>query len=144
MKNLDVTGGKPIVMWLKSILGESAVNPLVAFYDIHQRKGEVLFFCRTRCLFYFSRKTVHQKNYEYLEYYTYFFFICIKRYNIIQKQAINMTDNSKKRKISHVYESIWYYYMFMRTMSSMTVRWLSDSVLSVRLRRLSNFTYCRI
>jgi hypothetical protein len=23
----------------------SAVNPLVAFYDIHGRKGEVLFFC---------------------------------------------------------------------------------------------------
>jgi hypothetical protein len=26
-------------------LGVSAVNPLVAFYDIRGRKGEVLFFC---------------------------------------------------------------------------------------------------
>jgi hypothetical protein len=23
----------------------SAVNPLVAFYDIHRKRGEVLFFC---------------------------------------------------------------------------------------------------
>jgi hypothetical protein len=28
-----------------SISGESAVNPLVAIYDIHGRKGKVLFFC---------------------------------------------------------------------------------------------------
>jgi hypothetical protein len=30
---------------LQSILGVSAVNPLVAFYDIHERKGEMLIFC---------------------------------------------------------------------------------------------------
>jgi hypothetical protein len=29
---------------LQSISGVSAVNPLVAFYDIHERKREVLFF----------------------------------------------------------------------------------------------------
>jgi hypothetical protein len=40
----DVTGGKPIAVWSQSIPGVSAVNPLVAFYDIHGRKGEVLFF----------------------------------------------------------------------------------------------------
>jgi hypothetical protein len=28
-----------------SISGGEAFNPLVAFYDIHGRKGEVLFFC---------------------------------------------------------------------------------------------------
>jgi hypothetical protein len=46
MKNTaDVqTGGKPISVLLQSILGESAINPLVTFYDIHGRKGEVLFF----------------------------------------------------------------------------------------------------
>jgi hypothetical protein len=39
MKNSeDVTGGKPI-----AISGVSAVSFLVAFYDIHGRKGEVLF-----------------------------------------------------------------------------------------------------
>jgi hypothetical protein len=27
----DVTDGKPIALWLQSILGVSAVNPLVAF-----------------------------------------------------------------------------------------------------------------
>jgi hypothetical protein len=40
----DVTGGKPIAVLFQSILGESAINPLVAFYDIHGRKSKVLFF----------------------------------------------------------------------------------------------------
>jgi hypothetical protein len=40
----DVTGGKPIVVLLQSISGVSAINPLVAFYDIHGRKREMLFF----------------------------------------------------------------------------------------------------
>jgi hypothetical protein len=41
----DVTGGKPIGVLLQSMSGGSAINPLVAFYDIHGRKKEVLFFC---------------------------------------------------------------------------------------------------
>jgi hypothetical protein len=40
----DVTGGKPIAVLLQSISGVSAINPLVAFYDIHRGKREVLFF----------------------------------------------------------------------------------------------------
>jgi hypothetical protein len=40
----DVTGGKPIAILLQFISGVSAINPLVAFYDIHGRKREVLFF----------------------------------------------------------------------------------------------------
>jgi hypothetical protein len=45
MKNTaDVTGGKPITVFLQSILGVSAINPLVAFYDIHGGNREVLFF----------------------------------------------------------------------------------------------------
>jgi hypothetical protein len=45
MKNTtDVTGGKPIAVLLQSISGVSAINPLVAFYDIHGEKREVLFF----------------------------------------------------------------------------------------------------
>jgi hypothetical protein len=44
-KIAHVTGSKPIAVWSQSILDVSAVvNPLVAFYDIHGRKGEVLFF----------------------------------------------------------------------------------------------------
>jgi hypothetical protein len=39
-----VTGGKPIAILLQSISGVSAINPLVAFYDIHGGKREVLFF----------------------------------------------------------------------------------------------------
>jgi hypothetical protein len=43
----DVTGGKPIAVLLQSIAGVSAINPLVAFYDIHGRKkrGAILLFC---------------------------------------------------------------------------------------------------
>jgi hypothetical protein len=40
----NVTGGKPIAVLLQSTSGISAINPLVAFYDIHGGKREVLFF----------------------------------------------------------------------------------------------------
>jgi hypothetical protein len=40
----DVTGGKPIAVLLQSMSGVCAINPLVAFYDIHGGKREVLFF----------------------------------------------------------------------------------------------------
>jgi hypothetical protein len=40
----DVTGGKPIAVLLQSISGVSAINLLVAFFDIHGGKKEVLFF----------------------------------------------------------------------------------------------------
>jgi hypothetical protein len=40
----DVTGGKPIAVLLQSISGANTINPLVAFYDIHGGKREVLFF----------------------------------------------------------------------------------------------------
>jgi hypothetical protein len=40
----DVTACKPIAVLLQSISGGTAINPLVAFYDIHGGKREVLFF----------------------------------------------------------------------------------------------------
>jgi hypothetical protein len=40
----DVIGGKPIAVLLQSTSGLSAINQLVAFYDIHGGKREVLFF----------------------------------------------------------------------------------------------------
>jgi hypothetical protein len=40
----NVTGGKPIAVCSQSILVEIAINSLVAFYDIHGRTREVLFF----------------------------------------------------------------------------------------------------
>jgi hypothetical protein len=40
----DVTVNKPIAVWSQYISGVNAINPLVAFYDIHGRKREVLFF----------------------------------------------------------------------------------------------------
>jgi hypothetical protein len=39
----DVIDGKPIAVYLQSISGMSAVNPLEAIYDIAGRKGEMLF-----------------------------------------------------------------------------------------------------
>jgi hypothetical protein len=40
----DVPGGKPIAVLLQFISGVSAINPLVAFYDINGGKREVLFY----------------------------------------------------------------------------------------------------
>jgi hypothetical protein len=41
----DVSGGKPIAVFLQFISGVIAINALVAFYDIHYGgKREVLFF----------------------------------------------------------------------------------------------------
>jgi hypothetical protein len=40
----DVMGGKPIAILLQSISGVSAINPIVAFVDIHGRKREELHF----------------------------------------------------------------------------------------------------
>jgi hypothetical protein len=39
-----MTGGKPIAVFLQSISDVSKNNPLVAYYDIHWWKKEVLFF----------------------------------------------------------------------------------------------------
>jgi hypothetical protein len=39
----EVTDGKPIAVLLQPISGISAVIPLVAFYDIHGGKREVIF-----------------------------------------------------------------------------------------------------
>jgi hypothetical protein len=59
----DVTGGKPIAVLLQSISGISAINPLVAFYDIHGGKREVLFFYfvpdTTRDFFFFFEFLYH-------------------------------------------------------------------------------------
>jgi hypothetical protein len=45
MRNIaDIIGGKPIAVLLQSISGVNAINLLVAFYDIHGGKREVLFF----------------------------------------------------------------------------------------------------
>jgi hypothetical protein len=44
----DETGGKPIAVLLQSISSVSAINPLVAFYNIYGRKREVLFFILSR------------------------------------------------------------------------------------------------
>jgi hypothetical protein len=62
MRNtVDVTGGKPIAVLLQSISGVSAINPLVAFYDIHGGEREVLFF-------YFVPDTTREKIVNILEY----------------------------------------------------------------------------
>jgi hypothetical protein len=41
-RQTDLTGGKSIAVLLQSISGISAINLLVAFYDIHGGKREVL------------------------------------------------------------------------------------------------------
>jgi hypothetical protein len=56
-----VTGGKSIAVLLQSISGESAINRLVSFYDIHGGKREVLFF-------YFVPDTTRDKTNNNLQY----------------------------------------------------------------------------
>jgi hypothetical protein len=41
MNTADAIGGKPIAIWSQSTLGVSAINPLIACYDIH---GEAILF----------------------------------------------------------------------------------------------------
>jgi hypothetical protein len=43
-KTADVTDGKSIAVLLQSISGVRAIKPLIAFYDIHGGKTEMLFF----------------------------------------------------------------------------------------------------
>jgi hypothetical protein len=57
----DVTGGKPIAVLLQPISGLGAINPLVAFYDSHGGKREVLFF-------YFVPDTTRERHgHEYVK-----------------------------------------------------------------------------
>jgi hypothetical protein len=39
----DVTDGKPIAVRSQFNAGANAINPLVTFYDIHERKREMVF-----------------------------------------------------------------------------------------------------
>jgi hypothetical protein len=55
----DVTGGKPIAVLSQSNSGVSVINPLDAFYDIHERKREVLSF-------YFVPDTTRDNKSQYL------------------------------------------------------------------------------
>jgi hypothetical protein len=45
---VDITGGTPIAIKSQSISGVVAVNHLVAFYDIYERKGVRLSFCSAK------------------------------------------------------------------------------------------------
>jgi hypothetical protein len=55
----DVTGGKPIAVFLHSISGVSAINPLAAFNDIHGGKRGVL-------IFYFVPDTTRDTRHMYI------------------------------------------------------------------------------
>jgi hypothetical protein len=60
----DLTGGNLTAVLSQSISGANADNPLVAFYDIHERKREVLFF-------YFvldATRDLHTRSYIHFEY----------------------------------------------------------------------------
>jgi hypothetical protein len=78
MRNTAGTaGGKPIAVFLQSISGVIAINPLVAFYDLHGGKREVLFFLSRilhetlyldvfmNCLYYFRHNEDGSYTYGY-------------------------------------------------------------------------------
>jgi hypothetical protein len=53
MRNIaDVTGGKPTAVQSQSISGVCAINPLVAFHDIHGK--------RERCYSFILSRTPHE------------------------------------------------------------------------------------
>jgi hypothetical protein len=58
-----VTGGKPIAVLLQSITGVSAINPLVAFYDIYGK--------RERCYSFILSRTPHETSYTFIKLHTY-------------------------------------------------------------------------
>jgi hypothetical protein len=73
----DVTGGKPIAVLLQSFSGVSAINPIVAFYDIHGGKREVLFY-------YFVPDTTREfENLNTQHYITYYYYITFIQHLII-------------------------------------------------------------
>jgi hypothetical protein len=54
MKNTeDVSCGKPIAVLLQSVSGVSAINPLVAFYDMDETK---------RCYYFILSRTPHETS----------------------------------------------------------------------------------
>jgi hypothetical protein len=61
-----VTGGKPIAVLLQSISGVSAINSLVAFYNVHGGKKEALFFYfvpdTARYLYVYNMHNIEQKH----------------------------------------------------------------------------------
>jgi hypothetical protein len=56
----DVRGGKPIAVFLESTSGVSAINHLVAFYDIHEEKRE-------RCYSFILSRTPHETKFIHTE-----------------------------------------------------------------------------
>jgi hypothetical protein len=63
-----VTGGRPIAVLLQSISGVSAISRLVAFYDVHGRKREVLFFYfvpdTTRDVYVYNMHNIVEKHFS--------------------------------------------------------------------------------
>jgi hypothetical protein len=43
-RTANVAGGKTITVRLQAFSGVTAVDPVVAFYDVHGRKREVFFY----------------------------------------------------------------------------------------------------
>jgi hypothetical protein len=77
----DVTGGKPIALLMQFISGVSAINPLVAFYDIHGGKREVLFF-------YFVPDTTGDLPVSLHEIVYYYHFIYIMKRNSMAPRSV--------------------------------------------------------
>jgi hypothetical protein len=83
-KTADVTGGKPIAVLLQSISGVSAINPLVAFYDIHGGKREVLSF-------YFVPDTTRDCIMYTVSWYVILTFVLVSRIVPTPADSVNVT-----------------------------------------------------
>jgi hypothetical protein len=70
MRNtVNMTGGNSIAVRSQSISGVSAFNYLVAFYDVHRTKGEVLFILLSRTPHETIRNNYKKTEYQYIRTY---------------------------------------------------------------------------
>jgi hypothetical protein len=90
-----VTRGKPIAAFLHFISGVSAINPLVAFYDIHGGKREVLFF-------YFDPDTTRVNNIIIINSLQRNHFICLKDFILIQSFKIPVCSHARACALCYI------------------------------------------
>jgi hypothetical protein len=93
----DVTG-KPIAVLLQSISGVSAINRLIAFYDIHGERREVLFF---------NFVLDHTRPPHETRFYVY------KIYNILEKNFCIRIALVRNRGGMLVKRKIYYFFLFL-------------------------------
>jgi hypothetical protein len=101
-------GGHPIAVWSQSISGVSAINPLVAFYDVHGRKRGVQTDENYNNKILYSRQNKIQTSAENIiiliiitmPYYL-IIFICFSSFQYSRSTLYNSFKGGWKQEITH-------------------------------------------